>query len=136
MIPESDKITPLYRRNGELHGVLLSPELWEAVKDEIGPILCRAVGMCAQPEERPEPLDDWEEFKAYWDFKYPFSAAVECAECGAHTDDWEHDEDHNFRLSAASLGGLVVFECRHCKSRILKRHFKDAIKFECRPCED
>jgi len=119
----------LYDAKGALCGVQLSPALWESAKSHI---LNNA--QTSRPSvEIPEPLDAWEEFKRYWDFKYPFCANVECAHCGAHCEDWEHDPGRRFKLCNANFGGLLVFRCLACGASIRKKHFKDHMVFEMTP---
>ena len=118
----------LYDAKGALRGVQLSPGLWKRAESHILKILSpQALA------ESPEPLDDWAEFKAYWDFKYPFCARVECPHCGGRCDDWERDPERRFRLRTASLGGLLVFRCMACGASIRKKHFKDHMVFEMTP---
>jgi len=121
-------IVYLYDANGTLCGVQLSPALWERVKAHI--LKDRSLRPVA---EAPEPLEDWEEFKQYWDFRYPFCAKVECRYCGAASDDWEHDPTRRFKLVTANLGGLLVFRCAACGASVRKKHFKDHIVFEMTP---
>jgi hypothetical protein len=115
----------LYDAQGALRGVQLSPALWERAKSHL----------LTSPEvpEAIEPLDAWEEFKQYWDFKYPFCADVTCLYCGARSDDWEHDPARQFMLRTANLGGLLVFRCTACGASIRKKHFKDHMVFEMTP---
>ena len=118
----------LYDAKGTLCGVQLSPALWERAKSHIFTI------QAPQPAaETSEPLSAWEEFKLYWDFKYPFCANVECLHCGARCDDWERDPARQFRLRTANLGGLLVFRCTVCGAGIRKKHFKDHMVFEMTP---
>jgi len=118
----------LYDANSTLCGVQLSPALWELAKPHV------FKAQEAQPVvETREPLEDWEEFKQYWDFKYPFCAKVECRHCGVRCDDWEHDPAHCFKLRTANLGGLLVFHCTVCGATVRKKHFKDHIVFEMTP---
>ena len=118
----------LYDAKGTLRGVQLSRTLWESAKTHI------LAAQEPQPAvETREPLDAWEEFKQYWDFKYPFCANVECRNCGARCDDWEHDPARQFRLCTANLGGLLVFRCTACGASIRKKHFKDHMVFEMTP---
>jgi len=118
----------LYDAKGTLYGVQLSLELWERTKIHILKVQEPQAGV-----EAPEPFDAWEEFKQYWDFKYPFCANVECLNCGARCDDWEHDPARQFRLRTANLGGLLVFRCTVCGAGIRKKHFKDHMVFEMTP---
>jgi len=118
----------LYDATGTLCGVQLSPALWERAQSHILKL------QAPRPViDTPEPRDAWEEFKQHWDFKYPFCANVECRNCGARCDDWEHDPAHQFRLRTANLGGLLVFRCTACSATIRKKHFKDHIVFETTP---
>ena len=121
-------IVYLYDAKGTLYGVQLSPALWECAKAHILTILEPRPAM-----EAPEPLEDWEEFKQYWDFRYPFCADVQCLHCGARCDDWEHDPARRFKLRTAHLGGLLVFRCTACGASIRKKHFKDHMVFEMTP---
>ena len=118
----------LYDAKGTLIGVQLSPALWNRAKSHI------LQAQAPQPAvEMPEPSDAWEEFKQFWDFKYPFCANVECLHCGARCEDWEHDPARQFRLRTANLGGLLVFRCVVCGASIRKKHFKDHMVFEMTP---
>lgn len=114
----------LVDHENEMYGVMISAELWDRVDKKIAPILESALEKMYPSAEHPEPLDAWETFKDYWDFRYPFNAEVKC-ECGAETADWEHDPEHPFRLKNVSLGGLVVFTCKKCHAQVQKKHFKD-----------
>ena len=125
----SKDIIHLFDAKGNMHGVLLSPDAWEIVKDTIN--------SCCQDDpkstECPEPIEDWKTLLAYWDFNYPCETSVHCDHCDNQTDNWETDEPRKFRLMAANFGGLVRFQCLQCDAIIIKRHFKDQIKVECTP---
>ena len=122
-------VKPLYDRQGNLHGVLLSPEIWAKAGKKISVIL-EQFEEKTQPEAHQEPLEDWQTFKDYWDFKYPFSTEVHCKACGESSKNWETDTPKKFRLTNASLSGLLVFHCNTCDATVRKKHFKDHICFE------
>lgn len=125
----SDHFLPLYDGKGNLYAVMLSAELWGKYRHKLEPQI-KGMLQEMEPVEKPEPLEDWEEFKRYWDFKYPYNAAVECANCGAKTEDWTTDPDKPFRFCSAQLSGLAVFLCKNCGATVRKKHFKDHICFE------
>lgn len=130
----SDAPVPLHTADGTPLGVFIPQALWEKLKDEMAACLER---LC--PSERPcrpEPMEDWNMLKTYWDFRYPVSAEVVCDVCGAQSTDWENDAPRKFLLKAANLGGLARFECQACKAMITKRHFKDHMEFSCIPCDE
>ena len=122
-------VKPLYDREGNLHGVLLSPEIWAKAGKKISKILDQAQGK-ETSEINQEPIEDWQMFKDYWDFKYPFNAKVSCKACGAESENWEEDSPRIFHLTNASLSGLLVFHCEKCGGTVRKKHFKDHICFE------
>jgi len=119
----------VFGQDGRLHAVMLSASLWEKVRHLIEPEI-RAFNQASESSFVPEPLQEWEELKQYWDFKYPVCTDVECGNCGAKTEDWEHDPERRFRLKSASFGGLVVFTCNGCGATVRKKHFKDHVCFE------
>lgn len=125
----SDHYLPLYDNSGNLYAVQLSAEFWGRFRHRLEPLIGSLLEEM-EPTERPEPLHEWDAFKQYWDFKYPYNAYVECGNCGARTDDWTVDTAKPFRLRSAQLGGLAVFTCRACGATIRKKHFKDHICFE------
>jgi predicted RNA-binding Zn-ribbon protein involved in translation (DUF1610 family) len=125
-------IFPLFDAEGKLHSVMLSAELWLAGQIRLEPVLQKIIEDM-EPAIRPEPLHEWETFKTYWDFRYPYSADVKCPNCGARTEDWIADPDKPFRLKSAQLGGLAVFTCQSCGATVRKKHFKDHVCFECTP---
>jgi hypothetical protein len=136
MTTTDEHFLPLYDKDGALHTVMLSAELWAAIEDRVRPLIDEALGRPAdasRTEELPEPLADWELLKSFWDFKYPVDTDVTCSVCGNATADWAADEPRKFRLRAANLGGLVNFECLHCKARVIKRHFRDHIDVQVQP---
>jgi hypothetical protein len=118
----------LYDSKRSLCGVQLSPALWHRVKSHI----LKTQEAQSAPEVH-DAMAAWEEFRQYWDFRYPFCARVECRSCGASCDDWEKDPDRRFRLHTANLGGLLVFHCIGCGATIRKKHFKDHMVFEMTP---
>ncbi len=128
----SDQVVPLYDANGDLYTVLLGADIWRRGSER----LLRVINSLEDPAvPRPEPLEDWEMFKQYWDFRYPYNAEVECRHCGAQTNDWTLDPLKPFRLKSAQLGGLVVFHCNACNATVRKKHFKDRVYYEATPPE-
>jgi hypothetical protein len=130
-MPLTDDVQKLYDDDGNLIGVLIGPEKWSQLAAAVPDML--AEQKKPEPHTIPEPLDDWNTLKEYWDFKYPVDYDVACEVCGDSTQNWEEDDPKQFRLLAANLGGLVRFECIKCKARITKRHFKDHIQVETLP---
>ena len=126
-------VLPLYDAEGALHGILLSPELWRVAGARLEPALKAALAQLEPQAELQEPLEDWESFLQYWDFKYPVEASVCCKICGASTEHWLEDPKHPFTLKSAQLGGLVVFLCKSCGAVVRKKHFKDHVCFEASP---
>lgn len=128
---ETPPVLELVDGKGAVHGVCIRGDIWDAIKGEVTPLIKAIV----QPQEpaRPEPLHDWETLLQYWDFAYPPDRIVVCDQCGARSEDWMADDPRKFTLKAATMAGLVNFECQQCKARVVKRHFKDRYKFECRP---
>lgn len=128
----SDHITELFDKHGNLIGCLLSADAWAAAKPHVHKIL----DIKPVQAVRPEPINDWETLKEYWDFAYPVDMDVHCDCCGAHSENWQEDEPRLFRLSSANLAGLVSFSCQNCQSKIIKKHFKDEITTETVPYQD
>ena len=126
-------VLPLYDAEGDLHGILLSPEMWRMAGPRLEPILKAALAKLEPQPEFQEPLEDWESFLQYWDFKYPVEASVHCKICGISTQHWQEDPNHPFVLKSAQLGGLVVFLCKACGAIVRKKHFKDHVCFEASP---
>lgn len=136
----SDKdIQGLYDHKGILIGVFISSKLWHAIEEEVSPIIDKHLGSSEENETvqvMEEPIEDWENFLKFWDFRYPVEKNVVCDNCGAETSDWTADTPKKFLLKAANIAGLVSFQCLQCKSRIIKRHFKDHIKYEIIPFKE
>ncbi len=133
MPEKSEHLLQLYDKDGQLHSVVLSAELWRKAQGGVLPVLNLALEeLCPRPPA-PEPLEQWREFREYWDFKYPFNAEVQCLGCGSKSVDWQADEPRLFRLKSAQLGGLAVFECLTCQATVRKKHFKDHVCFEFSP---
>lgn len=120
----------LVNAQGQPQGVLLDEEFWSHVCEDVMATFNRLF-----PEEQclPEPLADYALLEKYWDFRYDLSTEVCCEACQATTSNWREDEPRKFRLCAANMGGLLVFECTACQARIVKRHFKDKVTVTCTP---
>ncbi len=131
---DSEHFLPLYDGEGNLYAVLLSAELWQRGAKRLQPVV-ESLLEAKHPTEQPEPLEEWETFRQFWDFRYPYNAEVECRCCGAKTPDWTADSGKPFRLRSAQLGGLAVFICKACGATIRKKHFKDHICYEVTPLE-
>lgn len=80
--------------------------------------------------EKPEPIEAFEEFLQYWNFRYQYSPAVTCPNCQTKTENWREDPAHPFRLANANFGGLLVFHCKNCGATIRQKHFRDHVAFE------
>lgn len=134
-MPNQTRFLELFDATGQSHGVWISPALWAQVKPQLLPLLEQAPAEPAAetPEQRPEPLSEWDTLLAYWDFTYPPDYDVTCDCCGASTANWLEDTPRKFRLRTASLGGLVTFQCQQCRALVLKKHFKKQITVECQP---
>ncbi|MFP4167289.1 MAG: hypothetical protein ACLFSY_00390 [Desulfonatronovibrionaceae bacterium] len=125
----------LYNSRNEFQGVMIPAALWELISDRVEAEAARVLPP-AEPRDPAdealanEPVRDWERFLQFWDFRYPPENSVVCRSCGSKTQDWTVDQPRKFILKAASIGGLVAFHCCSCGARVLKRHFKDSVKFE------
>ena len=115
---------------GNYNAVQLSAALWALVEKHVLSAEKKLTGTTLDPFAAPEPLGEFAEFKACWDFRYPYEAHVICSACGAKTDNWEHDPDHPFHLTNANFGGLLVFRCKACGATVRKKHFRDHVAFE------
>ncbi|WP_144284109.1 hypothetical protein [Megalodesulfovibrio gigas] len=115
----------------DAYGTVIRQDIWERIMRDVLPMIDALTTPAA--EEAPEPMADWEALLQYWDFAYPPDRVVVCDHCGARSEDWLTDEPRKFTLKAAAFSGLVNFECQQCQARVLKRHFKDKYKFECKP---
>lgn len=110
---KSRHVLPLYDAEGALHGILLSPELWRVAGPRLEPVLNAALAQLEPQAAFQEPLEDWESFLQYWDFKYPVEASVSCKICGASTENWQEDPKHPFMLKSAQLEALWCFCANH-----------------------
>ena len=126
----SDSLQLLYLTDADKHvqAVQIPWELWRKIELLARPVLDSL--MKPSSEEPVEPLPAFEEFLHYWDFRYPYSPAVNCPHCGAATQNWRDDPAHPFRLTNANLGGLLVFHCRACGATIRQKHFRDHMAVE------
>ena len=131
----SDHLLKLYDKNGNLLTVMMSAELWAKGGDRlaryIDTLLDTPSAQAGMPKDMA--LAQWEEFKSYWDFQYPYEASVVCKGCGASTADWLSDPQNSFTLKSAQVGGLAVFACSACGGTVRKKHFKDHVCFEFSP---
>ena len=134
MADPTSGVQTLYALSGQRSGVYIPEDLWAEVENEVLPALQAAYKrLHGEPEKKKEPLRDWDLLVANWDFQYPVEVGVTCGQCGCSSHNWQEDEPRKFLLKAASLGGLVVFECQACHARVSKRHFKDGITVETTP---
>lgn len=133
MADPSNGVQTLFSGTGQTVGVFIPSRLWAEVEADVLPYVHRAWERLQGPQEMAEPRDDWDLLVANWDFNYPVEMQVDCGHCGQSTPNWQEDVPRRFRLKAASLGGLVAFECQACKSRVTKRYFKDQVKVETTP---
>ena len=115
---------------GQPQGVLLDEELWQHVCKHV---LNTLEKLCPSEVVIIEPMADLQLLEKYWDLRYELPTDVACETCGSCSSDWKSDDPRNFMLRAANMGGLLVFECVACKSRITKRHFKDKVTVTCTP---
>lgn len=123
----------LHDSSGKFLGVFIPYNIWDQLELPVKNAL-QAPSVAPKPTlPLKEPLADWETLKQIWDFPYPVDTDVHCTLCGNSTDNWEQDAPKKFFLKAASLGGLVAFECGQCHARVRKNHFKDAIEVACTP---
>ncbi len=129
---DKDQITELFDKQGNLVGALLTAQGWTKAKPLLKELLCEE----EQAADTPEPLKDWETLKNAWGFSYPVDMDVSCSNCNSSTKNWAEDNPRLFRLTAAGLAGLVTFRCLTCKSKILKKHFKDEILVETHPHQE
>jgi hypothetical protein len=132
MLDTTESFHELFDKNGRCLGALLGPEAWALVRQTV----LDGFAPAARPVDPIEPMQDWSDLMAFWDFPYPVDRDVTCTVCGLHTDNWEQDEPRKFHLTAANMGGLVTYRCTGCQAKIMKRHFKDAIKVEVRPFQE
>jgi hypothetical protein len=132
MLNKKNWFQDLYDSKGEFMGIFIGPEVWERVQGEVAPILRREINELEDREEPEirEPINDWENLKKFWGFNYPVDFDVQCEICGAETTNWQEDQPRVFMLRAASISGLVTFQCCMCGAKIIKKHFKDRITVE------
>ena len=133
MADPSSCVQTLCSGGGEKAGVFIPFELWSEVEAEVLPLVQRVWERKYGGQEQAEPIGDWDMLVNNWDFTYPVEMDLSCGHCGQSTPNWREDVPRKFRLKAASLGGLVAFECQACRSRVTKRHFKDGIRVETTP---
>ena len=113
---------------GAVKAVQIGYDLWKRIEDRVRPLL-----KSDEPKElvqKDRPLRDFATLMQYWDFPYPYSPRVVCPHCQASTEDWQNDVSKPFILKNASLGGLIVFQCRSCGTNIRHKFFKDHVCYE------
>ncbi|MBF0480532.1 MAG: hypothetical protein HQK81_00905 [Desulfovibrionaceae bacterium] len=134
MIKAASHVSLLYDHEKHFVGVFVSPEIWNLVQRDIVPVLEKAMDTLdtgAVPKVKPEPLKDWNNLLASWDFKYSLPVDVSCQACGARSADWQAGEPRLFRLVGANIAGLAAFVCQGCGAKTVKKHFKDHLVVEC-----
>ncbi len=129
MQTNKDPILYVVNDEGNIKSVQLSAKLWDKVESHVKSV-AQSMQTGADPFLKPEPLEDLNELKKYWDFTYPYDPYVHCEACGVESKDWENDPVHPFHLTNANIGGLLVFQCR-CGATIRKKHFHRKTVFEC-----
>ena len=118
---------------GQRIAVQIPYDIWESLAPYAARLHAASSASEEQTPQVPEPLGAFDELMQYWDFRYPYSPAVSCPNCGAAAEDWRTGEERPFRLNNANLGGLLVFRCCHCNATIRQKHFRDHVAFEVTP---
>jgi hypothetical protein len=131
----AELFSPLFLTDAEGRrvAVQIPYDLWEHIKEHAVSRHAAASANSAPAPPPAEPLEAFAEFLKYWDFRYPYSPAVNCPLCGITVEDWRAGEDRAFRLANANLGGLLVFRCSRCNATIRQKHFRDHVAFEFTP---
>ena len=125
----ANEVLHMHDSQGNLIAVQISAAMWKRIE----PLIQKAR---ADTEEKPAPnhnLADFAEFMDAWNFPYSYVPAVQCPGCGSDCQDWRNDAKHNFILTGASLGGLLVFRCGHCGGTVRQKYFKDHVAMEFTP---
>ncbi|MBQ7608008.1 MAG: hypothetical protein IJU76_08585 [Desulfovibrionaceae bacterium] len=113
---------------GTIQAVQIQYDLWKKIEDKVLPLLKNKE--TKELTQREAPLKDFSTLMQHWDFPYPYSPKVICPKCQASTEDWQNDPNQSFILKNASLGGLLVFQCRSCGTTIRHKFFKDHVCYE------
>ncbi|MDR1777410.1 MAG: hypothetical protein LBR31_06235 [Desulfovibrio sp.] len=132
-MPESSSLLFVTNAEGRPVAVQIPFALWKRLEAEAGHLLPDARPGFGKNGRVEEPLKAFDEFLRYWDFRYPYNPAVSCPHCGVSVTDWREGEGRPFRLTNASLGGLLVFRCLKCNTTIRQKHFKDHVAYEFTP---
>lgn len=111
-----DEIMKLFDASGNFTGVFVPAALWDKLEKHLD--------KPALPDNGGDDLDGFRELLESWSFAYPYDPAVSCPSCGQKSDDWRVDPERPFRLSSASLGGLMVFQCARCGATIRHKYFR------------